>query len=85
MNANERNLDDEYEAQNDATSGDVPSGIPKDNSYVSGGQIPVQSDDAPVEDPIGDPKKANSDAMLGEHTSQHTSTSAQPTDTCRTR
>lgn len=74
MNANERKYDRKYEAQNDATGGDVPSGVPKDDSYVTHGgqgQVPVQSDDAPVEDPIGDPKIANSDQMLGMELSQH--------------
>jgi hypothetical protein len=68
MNANERKYDDKYEAQNDATGGDVPSGVPKDDSYVTRrgqGQGVVQSDDAPVEDVIGDPKIANSDEALG--------------------
>ncbi|KAF2189530.1 hypothetical protein K469DRAFT_736853 [Zopfia rhizophila CBS 207.26] len=67
MNANERKYDDKYEAQNDATGGDVPSGVPKDDSYVTRGsqrQVQVQRDDAPVEDPIGDPKIANSDRTL---------------------
>lgn len=65
MSSKEGKLDDKYEAQNDDTGGDVPSGVPKDDSYVSGGEVPVQSDDAPVKDGVGDPKVANSDEMLG--------------------
>ena len=59
--------DDQYEAQNDQVSGDVPSGVSGDNDYKSRtGQshIPVQSDDAPVEDPI-DANTADSDQQLG--------------------
>lgn len=59
--------DDKYEQQNDAPGGDVPTGDAKDNSYVSRtGQyeVPVQSDDKPVEDPI-DPNTADSDETLG--------------------
>ena len=51
-----------------AEASDVPSGDVKDNSYVSrSGQyeIPVQSDDKPVEDPIN-PATADSDGTLGE-------------------
>ncbi|KAI9791305.1 MAG: hypothetical protein M1816_004086 [Peltula sp. TS41687] len=56
--------DDKYEAQNDATGGNVPSGDLKDDTYVeTKGPIPVQRDDAPVEDPI-DPKAADSNAQL---------------------
>lgn len=58
--------DDRYEAQNDATGGDVPSGDVKSSDYVDKGPLPVQSDDAPVEDPI-DPAKADTDAQLGKH------------------
>lgn len=48
---------------------DIPQGDAQDNDYVSRpGQkeagIPVQSDDAPVEDPI-DAEVANSDEQLG--------------------
>ena len=59
--------DDQYEQQNDVTSGDVPSGDAIDNDYKSRtGQshIPVLSDDAPVSDPI-DPATADSDETLG--------------------
>ena len=59
--------DDQYEQQNDVTGGDVPAGDSMDNDYKSRtGQshIPVQSDDAPVSDPI-DPATADSDATLG--------------------
>ena len=60
--------DDQYEQQNDMTSGDVPAGDSKDNDYTSRTgqyQIPVQKDDAPVEDPIN-PDTADSDQTLGE-------------------
>lgn len=59
--------DDKYEQQNDMTSGDVPQGDSVDNDYKSRtGQhhIPVQSDEAPVSDPI-DPATADSDETLG--------------------
>ena len=59
--------DAQYEAQNDVTQGDVPAGDSIDNDYQSRtGQshIPVQRDDAPVEDPI-DPDTADSDEQLG--------------------
>ena len=59
--------DDQYEQQNDTTGGDVPAGDSMDNDYKSRtGQshIPVQSDDAPVADPI-DPATADSDETLG--------------------
>ena len=59
--------DDQYEQQNDVTGGNVPAGDSMDNDYKSRtGQshIPVQSDDAPVSDPI-DPATADSDATLG--------------------
>lgn len=49
-------------------SADIPAGDAQDNDYVSRtGQkdhIPVQSDNATVEDPI-DPATADSDATLG--------------------
>ncbi|KAL8891220.1 MAG: hypothetical protein Q9205_000790 [Flavoplaca limonia] len=60
--------DDQYEQQNDPTSGDVPSGVKGDNDYTSRTgqyQIPVQKDEAPVNDPIN-PDTADSDATLGE-------------------
>ena len=59
--------DDQYEQQNDFTGGNVPGGDATDNDYKSRtGQshIPVQSDDAPVSDPI-DPATADSDETLG--------------------
>jgi len=61
--------DDQYEAQNDQVSGDVPAGDSQDNDYVSRtgqkqGPIPVQSDNADVEDPV-DPNTADSDEQLG--------------------
>ena len=59
--------DEQYEQQNDAVSGDVPAGDPKDNDYTSRSgqyQIPVQKDEAPVNDPI-DPRTADSDETLG--------------------
>ncbi|KAL8843309.1 MAG: hypothetical protein Q9170_000167 [Blastenia crenularia] len=58
--------DDQYEQQNDMTTGDVPAGDSKDNDYTSRTgqyQIPVQKDDAPVEDPIN-PDTADSDQAL---------------------
>jgi hypothetical protein len=65
----ERRAEDSYEAQNDATTGNVPSGDIKDNTYSGrkggSGNIPVQSDDAQVEDPVRAPE-SNSDAQLGE-------------------
>jgi hypothetical protein len=47
----------------------IPAGNPTDNDYVSrpgkkDGPIPVQSDEAPVNDPI-DSETADSDAQLG--------------------
>ena len=59
--------DDQYEQQNDVTGGDVPAGDSMDNDYKSRtGQshIPVQSDDAPISDPI-DAATADSDETLG--------------------
>lgn len=59
--------DDQYEQSNDMVSGDVPAGDSMDNDYKSRtGQhhIPVQSDDAAVNDPI-DPATADSDETLG--------------------
>ena len=59
--------DDQYELANDAVTSGVPAGDSKDNDYVSRtGQstIPVQKDEAPVEDPI-DPATADSDETLG--------------------
>ncbi|MCJ1396859.1 hypothetical protein MMC11_000049 [Xylographa trunciseda] len=58
--------DDQYEQSNDAVTSGVPAGDSKDNDYVSRtGQstIPVQKDEAPVEDPI-DPATADSDETL---------------------
>jgi len=45
---------------------DIPDGQAKDNTYVSHGEshIPVQKDEAPVEDPI-DPATADTDEQLG--------------------
>ncbi|KAL8954164.1 MAG: hypothetical protein Q9222_000048 [Ikaeria aurantiellina] len=60
--------DDQYEQQNDMTSGDVPAGDAKDNDYTSRTgqyQIPVQKDDAPVNDPV-DPTTADSDQTLAQ-------------------
>lgn len=59
--------DDQYEQKNDVTGGDIPAGDAVDNDYKSRtGQshIPVQSDEAPVADPI-DPATADSDETLG--------------------
>jgi hypothetical protein len=61
--------DEQYEAQNDAVSGDVPAGDAQDNDYVSrpgqkDGPIPVQSDNTAIEDPI-DGATADSDEQLG--------------------
>jgi hypothetical protein len=61
--------DDQYENQHDAVTGDAPAGDAQDNDYVSrpgqkDGPIPVQSDNAPVDDPI-DAGSADSDAQLG--------------------
>ena len=46
---------------------DIPQGDAKDNEYVSRtgqSEIPVQKDEAPVEDPI-DPATADTDEQLG--------------------
>ena len=62
--------DDQYEQQNDMTTGDVPAGDAKDNDYTSRSgqyQIPVQKDEAPVHDPIN-PATADSDETLGKFT-----------------
>ena len=61
--------DDQYEQQNDAVTGDAPTGDFQDNDYKmrpgeKGGPVPVQGDDAKVEDPI-DPATADSDETLG--------------------
>lgn len=61
--------DDQYEQTNDQLTGDVPSGDVADSGYTSRvgqktGPVPVQNDDAPVEDPI-DPERADSDEALG--------------------
>lgn len=55
------------DAKSNMTGYDVPGGDPVDNDYKSRtGQhhIPVQSDEAPVSDPI-DPATADSDETLG--------------------
>ncbi|KAL8655561.1 MAG: hypothetical protein Q9210_000811 [Variospora velana] len=60
--------DDQYEQQNDTVTGGVPAGDSKDNDYASRTgqyQIPVQKDDAPVEDPIN-PDTADSDQTLAQ-------------------
>jgi hypothetical protein len=61
--------DDQYEAQNDAVTGDALAGDAQDNDYVSRtgqkqGHIPVQSNNDAVEDPI-DGATADSDEQLG--------------------
>ncbi|KAI9831546.1 MAG: hypothetical protein M1819_004776 [Sarea resinae] len=64
--SSQRQAEDAYEEQNDATGGDVPSGSVQDDSYASRtGQshIPVQKDDAPLDDPY-QPKFSNSDEQL---------------------
>lgn len=70
----ERELDDQYEQQNDIASGDAPAGNVQDNSYIAASgakqtHIPVASDDAALENPgsAGDP---NSDQQLGTLSSQ---------------
>ncbi|CAD6566003.1 MAG: hypothetical protein ASARMPREDX12_007500 [Alectoria sarmentosa] len=58
------------DAKNDMTGNDVPGGDPVDNDYKSRTgqhQIPVQSDETPVSDPI-DPATADSDETLGGYT-----------------
>ncbi len=65
--------DDQYEQKNDVAGGEVPAGDPVDNDYKSRTgqyQIPVQSDTAPVADPI-DPATADSDETLGMHNLLH--------------
>ena len=65
--------DDQYEQQNDIVGGDVPAGDKQDNDYVSRtgqSEIPVQKDEASVEDPI-DPNQADSDETLGMLLSTH--------------
>ncbi|KAI4117758.1 MAG: hypothetical protein LQ345_002066 [Seirophora villosa] len=60
--------DDQYEQQNDTVTGGVPAGDSKDNDYASRTgqyQIPVQKDEAPVEDPIN-PETADSDQTLAQ-------------------
>ena len=50
-----------------SANSEVPTGDVADNSYVSRtgqNQIPVQSDNKPIEDPI-DPDTADSDETLG--------------------
>ena len=66
-NAAERAAEDQFEAQNDPTGGDVPAGDSKDNDYVSRSgqyQIPVQKDEMGVESGVPDGKIANSDEYL---------------------
>jgi hypothetical protein len=61
------NSDDRYEAENDQVAGDAPTGDVKTDDYKSRTgqyQVPVQSDDAPVEDPIN-ARTADSDETLG--------------------
>ncbi|KAF2457929.1 hypothetical protein BDY21DRAFT_285429 [Lineolata rhizophorae] len=68
MSANITGADVQYEQQNDAPPQDAPTGDVGDNDYQSRtGQshIPVQKDDAPVEDPI-DASKADSDQALAQ-------------------
>lgn len=58
--------DAQYEQQNDQVGGDIPAGDKGDNDYASRSgqyQIPVQKDEAPVNDPI-DPATADSDQTL---------------------
>ena len=65
--------DDQYEQANDTVQSGVPAGDSKDNDYASRSgqyQIPVQKDDAPVNDPI-DPATADSDETLGMFGSCH--------------
>lgn len=57
---------------NDTLGADVPEGQVSDDSYVTGTKneaVPVQSDDAPVEDPIN-ASSADSDQQLGERNCQ---------------
>lgn len=64
--------DDQYEAQNDVTGGDVPAGDSMDNDYASRtgqSEIPVVKDDAQIEDPIADDGTADSDEALGTYLS----------------
>jgi hypothetical protein len=66
-NSAERQAEDIEEAQNDPTDGEIPSGDVKDDTYsprTGQSRIPVQSDSAPVEDPITAPG-SNSDEQLG--------------------
>ncbi|KAF2274146.1 uncharacterized protein EI97DRAFT_469102 [Westerdykella ornata] len=58
------NPDDKYEQENDFAEG--PTGMKSDNDYVSRqgeSYIPVQKDEAPVEDPL-DASIADSDQQL---------------------
>ncbi|KAI9758063.1 MAG: hypothetical protein M4579_003194 [Chaenotheca gracillima] len=58
--------DNQYEEQNDIVGGDVPGGDSADNDYASRtgqSQVPVQKDDAQVEDPI-DADTADTDQQL---------------------
>ena len=66
MSDSEFRADAQYENENGQVGGDIPAGDKGDNDYVSRtgqSQIPVQSDDRDVEDPI-DPNSADSDATL---------------------
>ncbi|KAJ9620575.1 hypothetical protein H2203_007781 [Taxawa tesnikishii (nom. ined.)] len=67
MSNAEMNADAQYENQNDYVGGDAgPPGDKGDNDYVSRTgqhQVPVQKDEAPVNDPI-DPNTADSDRTL---------------------
>ena len=66
--------DAQYEQKNDYADG--PAGDAVDNDYASRtGQsfIPVQKDEAPVEDPI-DPATADSDEQLGKQSSHMSQT-----------
>jgi len=64
--------DDRYEQQNDGLR-NTPAGDAIDNDYISRtgqNQIPVQRDEAPVEDPY-DAATADSDEQLGTLSSSH--------------
>ena len=68
--------DDQYEAQNDPVSGDVPAGDSMDNDYTSrtgqkNAPVPVQKDTDAIDDPI-DAATADSDEQLGKLSSAST-------------
>ena len=74
-NRQERNAEDQYEAQNDQTGGDIPSGNVKTEGYRGAGgsqrgedMIPVVQDDKEIEDPTNVRGAQNTDAQLGEST-----------------